>query len=76
MASFGLDLVVEMWETAKSVIPAKERLGAAEAFIKIFDEYGFSKEDYEELCDGDKIMQTAYDRYFDDEDEEDEDDWD
>lgn len=76
MASFGIDLIIEMWETTKSVVPAKEKLATAETFIKLFDEYGFTKEDYETICDGDKIMQTAYDRYFEDEEDDDEDDWD
>ena len=48
-------------------------------FIKQCDELGMSPEDIEILIDGDKILEVALDRYFEDDSEdyyEEDDDWD
>ena len=69
------DFIFDMWEAMKPLIPAKDKMEAAERIIKMCDEYGISKEDIQEMIENDKILETAYDRYFVDDDEEDE-DWD
>lgn len=69
------DFIFDMWEAMKPLIPAKDKMEAAERIIKMCDEYGISKEDIEEMIENDKILETAFDRYFVDDDEEDE-DWD
>ena len=40
------------------------------------DEYGISKTDITEMIKNDKILETAFDRYFADDDEEEDEDWD
>ena len=69
------DFIFDMWEAMKPLIPAKDKMEAAERIIKMCDEYGISKEDIQEMIENDKILETAFDRYFVDDDEEDE-DWD
>ena len=75
MAAIETDFIFDMWEAMKPLIPAKDKMEAAERIIKMCDEYGISKEDIQEMIENDKILETAYDRYFVDDDEEDE-DWD
>ena len=69
----------ELWETLINYIPGKDRIEAGEMFIKQCDELGMSPEDIEILIDGDKILEVALDRYFEDDEEdyyEEDDDWD
>lgn len=77
MIALEAETVFELWENVKSFIPPKEKLEAAEVFIKIMDEAGLEKVDIEVLCDEDKILHEAVRQYFveDDYDDEDEDDW-
>lgn len=72
------DFIFEVWEAMKPLIPAKDKMEAAERIIKQCDEYGISKTDLEEMTENDKILETAFDRYFVDDEEEWEDDdaWD
>lgn len=77
MASMDTEIVYELWEIVKPVIPAKEKLEVAERIIKLCDDNGFQKDDIEEMVENDKILETAFDRYFvDDYEDEDDDDWD
>lgn len=59
-------------------IPGKDRIEAGEMFIKQCDDLGMSPEDIEILIDGDKILEVALDRFFDEEDDlhDEYDDWD
>lgn len=78
MASVDNEFVTDLWDTLVSYIPAKEKLDAAEALIKLCDEFGFTEEDLYDIIDDNKILETAFGRYFADvleEDEEDDDDW-
>ena len=72
------DFIFDLWEAMKSLVPAKDKMEAAERIIKQCDDYGISKTDLEDMIENDKILETAFDRYFvDDEDEwEDDDSWD
>ena len=72
------DFIFELWEAMKPLIPAKDKLEAAERIIKMCDDYGISKTDLEDMIENDKILETAFDRYFVDDYDEDEDDdsWD
>ena len=45
-------------------------------FIKQCDDLGMSPEDIEILIDGDKVLEVALDRFFDEEDDNNDDDWD
>ncbi|MBC8429265.1 MAG: hypothetical protein H8D95_01615 [Candidatus Endolissoclinum sp.] len=68
----------ELWETLVNYIPGKDRIEAGEMFIKQCDDLGMSPEDIEILIDGDKILEVALDRFFDEEDDlhDEYDDWD
>ena len=68
----------ELWETLVNYIPAKDKIEAGEMFIKQCDDLGLSSEDIELLIDGDLILSTAQDRFFEDEEDfnDDEEDWD
>jgi|TARA_R110000823_G_scaffold168421_2_gene300771 hypothetical protein len=57
-------------------IPGKDRIEAGEMFIKQCDDLGMSSEDIEILIDGNPILLVAIDRYFEDEEDENEDDTD
>ena len=78
MAAVDSDVVFDIWEAFKVLVPAKERMNAAERLIKICDDVGFQKEDIAEMAENDKILETAFDIYFQDDYDEDEDDdsWD
>lgn len=67
----------ELWETLVNYIPGKDKIEAGEMFVKQCDDLGMSAEDIEVLIDGDKVLEVALDRYFEDDvfDDEDE-DWD
>ena len=64
----------ELWETLKGYIPGKDRIEAGEMFIKQCDDLGMSIEDIEVLIDGDEVLEVSLNRFFDEED--DNDDWD
>ncbi len=66
----------ELWETLVNYIPAKDKIEAGEMFIKQCDDLGMSSEDIEILIDGNPILLVAIDRYFEDEEDENEDDTD
>lgn len=68
--------LIELWETLKSYIPAKDRIEAGEMFIKQCDDLGMSIDDIQVLIDGDEVLEVSLDRFFDEEDEDDNDDWD
>jgi len=72
-----LESLYELWETLKGYIPGKDRIEAGEMFIKQCDDLGMSIEDIEELIDGDEVLQVSLDKFFDEEnDYEEDDDWD
>jgi|TARA_R110001606_G_scaffold47376_3_gene120591 hypothetical protein len=77
MATNDMEIILDVWDTMKSYIPAKEKMAAAERIIKLCDDNGIRKTDIAEMTDDDKILETAFDRYFIDDDEDDLDnDWD
>lgn len=78
MASVDTEVLFEFWEAFKPLVPAKERMEAAERLIKLCDDSGFHKTDIAEMVENDKILETAFDIYYQgDEDEfEDDDEWD
>jgi len=65
----------ELWETLKGYISAKDRIEAGEMFIKQCDDLGMSTEEIGELIDGDEVLEVALDRFFDEEEDDDYDDW-
>ena len=71
------DFIFDLWDAMKPLIPAKDKMEAAERIIKMCDEFGISKSDLEDMIENDKILETAFDRYFvDDFDEDEDDEWD
>lgn len=72
------DFIFDLWEAMKPLVPAKDKMEAAERIIKQCDDYGISKTDLADMIENDKILETAFDRYFVDDYDEDEDDdsWD
>jgi|TARA_B000000557_G_C20798495_1_gene454396 hypothetical protein len=75
MSSIDIETVFELWEKIKPCIPAKDKLEVAEIFIKTADEAGVLKEDIEDLVSQDKILEEAFDRYYEDDYEDDEEEW-
>jgi hypothetical protein len=77
MATVDNEFVSDLWDTMVNYIPAKEKLDAAEALIKLCDDFGFTSEDLYDIIDDNKILETAFSRYFADVllDEEEDDDW-
>ena len=75
MSSIYIETVFELWEKIKPCIPAKDKLEVAEIFIKTADEAGVLKEDIEDLVSQDKILEEAFDRYYEDDYEDDEEEW-
>ncbi len=67
----------ELWENMLPYIPGKDRIEAGEIFIKQCDDLGMSIEDIDLLIDGDAVLEVALDRYFEDDDdyEDEDDDW-
>ncbi|MDA8882949.1 hypothetical protein N9I00_00920 [bacterium] len=78
MATSDTEILLDVWNTLKSFIPAKDKMESAERLIKILDDHGIRKTEIFEMVDDDKILQTAFDRYFvnDDTDDEWDDEWD
>ncbi len=74
MAAVELETVFELWEKVLPFIPAKDKLEAAETFIKVCDDSGIEQHEIDEFAEGDKILETAVDRYFE-EFEDEEEDW-
>ena len=74
MATGDTEILLDVWNTLKSFIPAKEKMESAKRLIKILDDHGIRKTEIFEMVDDDKILQTAFDRYFVDDDTDDE--WD
>tara|TARA_B100001057_G_scaffold389469_2_gene397221 strand:- start:3700 stop:3924 length:225 start_codon:yes stop_codon:yes gene_type:complete len=72
MSSIDIETVFELWERIKPCVPAKDKLEVAEIFIKVTDEAGVPKEDIEDLVSQDKILEEAFDRYYEDDYEEEE----
>lgn len=70
MTSIDTETLFELWEKVKEYIPAKDKLDAAETFVKLCDDAGMEKDEINEYAGGDKILETAMDRYYDDEDED------
>jgi len=69
------DFIVDLWARLKPLIPAKERLDAADALVAVSDEYGFA-DGLENIADLDRELKTAVKTYFGDyEDEEDDGGW-
>lgn len=65
------DFVVDLWSRLKPMIPAKDRLDAADALVSVCDEYGYADGiiDVEDL---DKELKAAVRTHFgESEDEED-----
>jgi hypothetical protein len=75
MASISAIDVAGIWASLSSYIPAKERLAAAEALIRLCDELGFTEEDFYDMMDDNKVLETAHTRHFA-EVEDEEEDWD
>ena len=76
MSAITIETIYDIWDAMKPLIPAKDKLEAAERIIKICDEAGIDKQDVEELTDNDKILETAFNRYYIDDEEYDEhDEW-
>ena len=61
------EALYELWETLGNYIPGKDKIEAGEMFIKQCDDLGMSPEDIEILIDGDKILEVALERFFDEE---------
>jgi hypothetical protein len=70
MATVDAEVIFDIWEVFKPLVPAKERMAAAERLIKLCDDVGFQKTDISEMTENDKILETAFDIYFQDDEDE------
>lgn len=59
----GDDFIVDLWSQIKHLIPAKDRLDAADAIIRITDEYGHA-DGIELREDLDKELMAAVKSYY------------
>jgi hypothetical protein len=66
------DFIVDLWSRLKPLVPAKDRLDAADALIAVCDEYGYA-DGIEEFQDLDRELKAAVKTHFG-ESEDDEDD--
>ena len=54
-----VDMIVELWSRVKPLVPAKDRLEAADAIVSVFDEFGLT-DGLEDGTDGvDKPLAAA-----------------
>ena len=66
------EFLAELWSRVKPLIPAKDRLDAADGMISVFDEYGYT-EGFETATEFDKEIKAAIvSKYGLDAEEEDE----
>jgi hypothetical protein len=69
-----LTLLLEVWETVKPHVAAKERLHLAESLVRSIDDNLHFDEDADVMKEiGDRALRTALLTYFDVDDEDDED---
>lgn len=66
------DFIVDLWARIKPLVPAKDRLDAADALVSVCDEYGYA-DGIDEHEDLDRELKAAVRTHFgeveDDEDE-------
>lgn len=63
------DFVIDLWSRIKHLVPAKDRLDAADAVVAVCDEYGYADgiERHEDL---DKELYAAVQTHFGDPEED------
>ena len=64
MAIIDTEVLFELWFYILRQGFRKGKMEAAERIIKLCDEYGYSKTDIEEMVENDKILETAFDIYY------------
>lgn len=70
-----VDMIIELWARVKPLVPAKDRLEAADAVVSVFDEFGFT-DGLENGAEGlDQPLAAAVVSLYGDSDEEDEDEY-
>jgi len=70
-------LLLDVWDTIKSQIPAKERLHVAEDLVRTFEDHVSISDAEDHLNEFDTVMKAALVSHFDiGLDDEDEEDWD
>ena len=70
-----IDLIVDLWNRLKDIVPKKDRLDAADIIVSVFDDYGFS--DGVDCDDAlDKELNAAIKSHYGFEQEEELDEWD
>lgn len=71
-----ISFLIDTWNSVKSFVPAKERVMAADALLRIFDDYTDLNDVADHLDEFDKVMRNCLIEYyeiFDDQDDYDED---
>ena len=70
-------LLLDVWDTIKSQIPAKERLHVAEELVRTFEDNVSISEAEDHINEFDQVMKAALVSHFDiGLDDEDDEDWD
>ncbi len=64
------DFIVDLWSRIKHLVPAKDRLDAADAIVAVCDEYGYA-DGIEHHADLDKELNAAVHTYYGDPEEDD-----
>jgi hypothetical protein len=73
-----VSLLGEVWDSVKSHIPRKERLGVAETVVRLFDDHVDISDVDDHINEYDSVLKTAVVSHFDlllEDDDEDEEDW-
>lgn len=68
------DFIVDLWARLKPLIPAKDRLDAADVLVSVCDEYGYA-DGIDEHEDLDRELKAAVRTHFGDVEEDDEEDY-
>ncbi len=66
------DFIIDLWSRIKPLVPAKDRLDAADALIAVCDEYGFLDElEHHQDLDGELIaaIRTQVGEAYDEDEE-------
>lgn len=68
-----VELVIEIYQTLKEYIPAKDRQAAADHMVNVVCEYNVSDSDVKALAGVDSYMKRAIEEYIGEDVEEDDD---
>lgn len=57
-------LILDIWETVRDILPATKRAEVANGILRAFSEYGFEARDISGIADEDSDLEEAYYEIF------------